>query len=178
MSVLYSAFVAVELYTILCYTGPWLNSARFWLPSTTEEYYLSVSLQQQCNNKNKVSSHTCVKQWTWKNSKIEKKQRKKRKTSKITKILELTLIKHWSQVKVSDQNLIDVVARVSVLQDGKCIALEELSQTRVPATTLRLRQNGSHFADNIFKCIFLELIYFWYFDHNFTKVCSWGSNWQ
>ena len=44
--------------------------------------------------------------------------------------------------------------------------------------TSRPRQHGRHFADNIFKCIFLDewnLLNFW---QNVTKMCSLGSNWQ
>ena len=33
-------------------------------------------------------------------------------------------------------------------------------------------QNGRHFGDDIFKCIFIN------FDSNFTEVCSQRSNWQ
>ena len=35
-------------------------------------------------------------------------------------------------------------------------------------------QNSRHFADDIFKCIFMNEK----FDSNFTAVCSYGSNWQ
>ena len=38
--------------------------------------------------------------------------------------------------------------------------------------TLRLRENGHHLADDIFKCIFRNL------DYNITEVCSQGTNWQ
>ena len=38
-------------------------------------------------------------------------------------------------------------------------------------------QNGRHFANDIFKCIFVNEFFF-YFDKNFTDVCSQGSNWQ
>ena len=41
--------------------------------------------------------------------------------------------------------------------------------------TLPQRQNGGHLADNIFKIIFLELFYF---DSNFTEICSQESNQQ
>ena len=34
-------------------------------------------------------------------------------------------------------------------------------------------QNGRHFADDMFKCIFVDILYL---DLNFTKVCSWRSN--
>ena len=41
--------------------------------------------------------------------------------------------------------------------------------------TLRPRENGRHFADDILKCIFLnEKV--WIFFLNFTEVCSLGSN--
>ena len=37
--------------------------------------------------------------------------------------------------------------------------------------------NGSHFADGIFRCIFVNEKVL-YFDWNFNWVCSYGSNWQ
>ena len=42
---------------------------------------------------------------------------------------------------------------------------------------MRPRQNGRHFADNIFKCIFLNENV-WILIENFTGVCSEGSNWE
>ena len=39
--------------------------------------------------------------------------------------------------------------------------------------TLRPRQNGCHFADDISKCIFFDLS----FNSNFTEVCSRGPSW-
>ena len=43
--------------------------------------------------------------------------------------------------------------------------------------TLRPRQNDRHFADDVFKCIFLnENI--WFFYYNFTEVSSYGSDWK
>ena len=44
--------------------------------------------------------------------------------------------------------------------------------------TLRPRQNGHHFADNIFKCISLNEKKILNFKQNFTEICSLGSNWQ
>ena len=38
-------------------------------------------------------------------------------------------------------------------------------------------QNGCHFADNIFICIFMKENLF-YFDTNLTEICSQLSNWQ
>ena len=43
--------------------------------------------------------------------------------------------------------------------------------------TLRPEQNGCHFADNIFKCIFVTWKWIC-FDPNFTEVCSWRSSRQ
>ena len=42
--------------------------------------------------------------------------------------------------------------------------------------TLRPRPKGCHFADNIFKCIFLNENL--KFKRYFTEMCSFGSNWQ
>ena len=41
---------------------------------------------------------------------------------------------------------------------------------------LRSRQNGCNFTDNILKCIFFSKSMYMYFDSNFTKICSQGSN--
>ena len=43
--------------------------------------------------------------------------------------------------------------------------------------TLRPRQNNFHFADNNFICIFLYQNDF-YFDWNFTQICSFKTNWR
>ena len=43
--------------------------------------------------------------------------------------------------------------------------------------TLRPRQDGRRFVDDIFKFIFREWNIF-YFDLNCTEVCSQVSNWQ
>ena len=44
--------------------------------------------------------------------------------------------------------------------------------------TLRLRQNGHHFADNILKIIFSNKNSVFFFNWNFTEISSWGFNWQ
>ena len=48
----------------------------------------------------------------------------------------------------------------------------QLVQVSMPAplfiNTLRPRQNGRHFANDIFKCIFLNKN----FDFDFTEICS------
>ena len=43
--------------------------------------------------------------------------------------------------------------------------------------TLRLRQNGQHFADNILKWILLNTIFF-IFKKNFIEICFLGFDWQ
>ena len=43
--------------------------------------------------------------------------------------------------------------------------------------TLRPRQNGSHFADDLFKCIFLNENV-WISIKHFTEICPLGANLQ
>ena len=38
-------------------------------------------------------------------------------------------------------------------------------------------QNGRHFADDIFRCIFVN-VFFVFWSNNFSEACSWASNWQ
>ena len=44
--------------------------------------------------------------------------------------------------------------------------------------TLRQRQYGFHFAEDIFKCILLYENCCMYFGSNFPEICSLGTNWQ
>ena len=67
---------------------------------------------------------------------------------------------------------------------GFLLYLEESSDTDILAIlfmwrldTLRPRQDGRHFADDIFKCIFMNEN-FWILKLNFTEICSLGCNWQ
>ena len=50
---------------------------------------------------------------------------------------------------------------------------DQLLEVITAVDTLRLKQNSRHFADDIFKYIFL---YEMYFDWKLTEICAKGSN--
>ena len=96
-------------------------------------------------------------------------------------IMKLALFEHilyvsWKQVSTSN-GLIHwsgVADLDAILKKRFSILFYWLVSSHL-LNTLRPRQDGRHFADDIFKCIFLE----WKClnsDYNFTEVCSQGSN--